>query len=74
MGDPFGMRDDDCWTCIVRELRKSNDADAANGIQDALDDPFPNRALSLFETLNSHHRMAIDAAAQTCQLEGTCQW
>ena len=73
MGDPVGLRDDDCWRCIVEGLRKANHADAANALQDALENPRRAQALRLFETMNPHLSVAIDQAAQACQFEGRCQ-
>ena len=73
MGDPFGMRDDSYWECIIRELRKSNHAEIADRLQDALKSPLRRNALSLFETMNPGHRMHIDPAAQTCRFEGKCR-
>src|SRR5687767_12918006 len=70
MGDPFGMRDDACWECIIRELRKSNHADVADRLQEALKSPFPKNALSLVDTMNPGHRLSIDPAAQTCRFKG----
>jgi hypothetical protein len=73
MGDPVGLRGDECWRCIIEELRKAKHADAANGLRDALDAPPRDRALRLFETMNPHFSGALDHAAQTCQLALRCQ-
>ena len=73
MGDPFGPRGDECWRCIIEELRKANHADVANELQDALDAPRRDRAHRLFASMTPHLSGAIDQAAQTCQLALRCQ-
>jgi hypothetical protein len=74
MGDPLGMRDDACWECIIRELRKSNQDALANDLRAALDSPIRKHAMSTFEIMNSGWQLSIDPAAQTCRFEGKCQW
>jgi hypothetical protein len=73
MGDPLGLRDDDCWECIIRELRKANQVALANDLRAALDSPIREHDLSTFEVLNAGWELSIDPAVQTCQFEGKCQ-
>lgn len=72
MGDPFGFRDDACWKCIVRELRKSGHTGAAEDLQAALDNPFPETALRVFDA-KPQHRLDVDAAERTCRFRGECR-
>jgi hypothetical protein len=74
MGDPFGLRDDDCWKCIIEELRKANQSAIADQLQAALDSPIRRHELDVFENLNPGYQLYIDPAVQICRFEGRCQW
>jgi hypothetical protein len=74
MGDPFGLRDDACWECIIRELRKANQSELADELQEALNNPLRQDQRAFFENMNPAARMSIDPAASTCRHEGKCQW
>jgi hypothetical protein len=74
MGDPFGLRDEDCGKCIIEERRKSQQSVRADEFQAALDSPFLQQALSTFETMTPGYQHSIDPAAQTCCFQRRCQW
>jgi hypothetical protein len=74
MGDPFAMRDDDCWECIIRELRKSKHDALANDLRAALDSPIRQDAMSTFQVKNPEYQLRIAPAAQACLFEGKCRW
>ena len=73
MRDPFGMRDDECWECIIQELRKSGEPDLADELQDAVDSPLRRQELSAVAMRHPDGGMKMEPAAQTCRFEGKCR-
>jgi hypothetical protein len=69
--DPFTLRDDDCWDCIVGELGNS-DADLAEQLREALDDPLRNLPLSTLAMFTTTYRVQIDMAASGCRAQLRC--
>jgi hypothetical protein len=72
--DPFGIRDEACWKCIVSELRKSSHTEVADRLQAALDHSFAEQELRTYDRMYPGDSMFIDPAAQTCKFAGTCRW
>jgi hypothetical protein len=74
MSDPFEMRDDDCWECIIQELRKANHEALAHDLRAALESPTRQDAMATFQAMNPDYQLRIAPAAEICRFEGTCRW
>ena len=73
MGDPFRMRDDACWECIILELRGSGEPELADELQDAVDSPLRQQELSAVASRHPDADKKMEPAAQTCRSEGKCR-
>ena len=69
--DPFTLRDEDCWECIAEELVKI-DADLANELREALDDPMRDLPHSAFALFTTSYHVQIEMAASGCQAQLRC--
>jgi len=74
MRDPFEMRADDCWACIIRELRKAKHEALANDLRAALESPTRQDAMATFQAKHPEYQLRIVPAAELCRFEGTCRW
>ena len=74
MGDPFELRDDDCWECIIRELRKANQEVLANDLRVVLESPTRQDAMATFHAKHPDYQLRIVPAAELCRFAGTCRW
>ena len=74
MGDPFEMRDDACWECIIRELRKAKHEALANDLRAVLESPTRQDALATFQVKNPEYQLRVAPAAELCRFEGKCRW
>ena len=73
MRDPFGMRDEERWECIIRELRNSGEPALADELQDAVDSPLRQQELSAFAIRNPDAHMKMEPATQTCRFARKCR-
>lgn len=64
--DPFTLRDDECWQCIAEQL-EGTDADLAEQLREALDDPMRNLPLSALAMFTTSYRVQINMAATHCR-------
>ena len=71
MSDPFKVRDDACWDCIVEKLESSH-AGIARRLRDALQEPVREQALATFEQPHPGDRLLVEMAARTCNHQFRC--
>jgi hypothetical protein len=74
MDDLLEMRDDDCWACIIRELRKANHEALANDLRTALDSPTDQDAMATFQAKHPDYQLRTAPVAELCRFAGTCRW
>jgi hypothetical protein len=69
--DPFTLRDDACWECIVDELEFAH-PDIAKRLRDALQEPLREQALRTLDQPHPGDRLLIEMAARACQRRFRC--
>ena len=74
MGDLLELRDDACWACIIRELRKANHEVLAQDLRAVLESPTHQDAMATFQAKHPDYQLRIVPAAELCRFEGTCRW
>jgi hypothetical protein len=73
---PFNVRDDACWACMIAQLSQSDDPAMpamVEGLQAALQSPYRDRELAVFDTNNPGIRPAIEDAWQLCRHRLECR-
>jgi hypothetical protein len=73
MRDPFEMRDDECWECIILELRNSGEPDLADELQDAVDSPLRQQELAAVAMRHPDADRKLEPVVQTCRTAGKCR-
>jgi hypothetical protein len=74
MGDPLELRDDACWACIIRKLRKANHEVLAQDLRAVLESPTRQDAMATFQARNPDYQVRTAPAAETCRFAGRCRW